>query len=98
MNEITINAAVRTQQGSKAAGRLRRTGLIPGVLKRVSGEVTLIETDAHAYYMTMRNVRETRPVITLSLGDVTITAKLLEVQHDVISGEPTHLDFGEIAK
>ncbi len=98
MNEIKLNAAVRTQQGSKAAGRLRRAGLIPGVLKRVSGEVTLIETDAHAYYMTMRSVSEDRPTVTLSLGDTAVTAKLLEVQHDVISGEPIHVDFGEIAK
>lgn len=97
MNEITLKAAVRTEQGSKAAGRLRRAGKIPGVIKRMSGETTLIEIDAHEYMMTMRSHHGDQLLVGLSLGDSHVSALLREVQHDVITGAPIHVDFGEVS-
>lgn len=97
MNEITLNASVRTEQGSKAAGRLRRAGKIPGVIKRMSGETTLIAIDAHEYMMTMRSHHGDQLLVGLNLGDSHVTALLREVQHDVITGAPTHVDFGEVS-
>ncbi len=96
MNQITLNASVRTEQGSKAAGRLRRAGKIPGVIKRMSGESTLIELDAHAYEMTMRGHRGDQLLMSIDLGGTQLAAILREVQHDVITGKVTHVDLGEV--
>ncbi len=96
MNQITLNASVRTEQGSKAAGRLRRAGKIPGVIKRMSGESTLIELDAHAYEMTMRGHHGDQLLMSIDLGGTQLSTILREVQHDVITGKVSHVDLGEI--
>lgn len=96
MNQITLNAAVRTEQGSKAAGRLRRAGKIPAVIKRMSGEATLIELDAHTYEMTMRGHHGDQILVCIDLGGTKVSALLRELQHDVITGKVIHADFGEV--
>ena len=96
MNQITLNAAVRTEQGSKAAGRFRRAGKIPGVIKRMSGESTLIELDAHAYEMTMRGHHGDQILVCIDLDGTKVSALLRELQHDVITGQVIHADFGEV--
>ena len=96
MNQITLNASVRTEQGSKAAGRLRRAGKIPGVIKRMSGESTLIELDAHAYDMTMRAHHGDQLLVAIDLGGTKLSALLRETQHDVMTGKVSHVDFGEV--
>ena len=96
MNQITLNAVVRNEQGSNAAGRLRRAGKIPGVIKRISGESTLIALDAYEYEMTMRGHHGDQALVTIKLGETEIAALLRETPHDVITGKVSHLDFGEV--
>ena len=96
MNQITLTAQVRTEQGSKAAGRLRRAGKIPGIVKRMNGEPTLIELDAHDYEMAMRGHHGDQLLVTIDLGATKLSALLRELQHDVISGKVIHADFGEV--
>ncbi|MBQ9693417.1 MAG: hypothetical protein IJV69_01505 [Kiritimatiellae bacterium] len=97
MNQITLTAVVRSEQGSGAAGRLRRAGKIPAIVKRATGEQTLITLDAHEYEMSMRKQTATSE-IALDLAGAQISVTIYEVQHDVITGEVTHVDFGEISK
>lgn len=96
MNQITLNASVRTEQGSKAAGRLRRAGQIPGVIKRMSGESTLIALDAHAYEMSMRGHHSDQLLVSIDLGGTVLSALIREIQHDVMTGKVSHVDFGEV--
>ena len=96
MNQITLTAQVRAAQGSKAAGRLRRAGKIPGVIKRISGESTLIALDAHDYEMAMRGHHGDQLLVRIALGEVTLSALLRELQHDVVTGQVIHADFGEV--
>ncbi len=97
MNQITLTAVVRSEQGSGAAGRLRRAGKIPAIVKRATGEQTLIALDAHEYEMTMRKVTADTALV-LDLAGVQISVTIYEVQHDVITGKVTHVDFGEVSK
>ncbi len=87
MNQITLTAQVRAEQGSKAAGRLRRAGKIPGVIKRISGESTLIALDAHDYEMAMRGHHGDQLLVRIALGEITLSALLRELQHDVVTGQ-----------
>lgn len=96
MSDIIFNAELRTEQGSKPAGRLRRAGLIPGAIKRLNNECTLITLNAHAYMMTMRKHKADQLLATIDLGGEQFVAILREVQHNVITGAPIHVDFGEI--
>ena len=97
MNQITLTAVVRSEQGSGAAGRLRRAGKIPAILKRATGEQTLITLDAHEYGMSMRK-KTAESEIVIDLAGVQISVTIYEVQNDVITGEVTHVDFGEVSK
>ena len=97
MNQITLTAVVRSEQGSGAAGRLRRAGKIPASLKRAPGEQTLITLDAHEYEMSMRK-KTAESEIVIDLAGVQISVTIYEVQNDVITGAVTHVDFGEVSK
>ena len=55
MAQIKIKAAVRTEQGTGAVRRLRRTGMIPGsVMKMKKGGTELIKLPAHEFMLAMR--------------------------------------------
>lgn len=95
-DEIILKAAPRTEQGSKAVGRLRRAGLVPGVIKRLKGDATLVQLDAHDYMMIMRKHHADQLLVSVELEGTKISALIREVQHNVISGDPIHIDFGEI--
>lgn len=97
MNQITLTAVVRTEQGSGAAGRLRRAGKIPAIVKRATGDQTLIALDAHEYEMSMRK-QTAETVLMLDIAGVQIPVTIYEVQNDVITGVVTHIDFGEVSK
>ena len=97
MNQITLTAVVRSEQGSGAAGRLSRAGKIPAILKRATGEQTLITLDAHEYEMSMRK-KTAESEIAIDLAGVQISVTIYEVQNDVITGAVTHVDFGEVSK
>ena len=96
MNQITLTAQVRSEQGSKAAGRLRRAGMLPGIIKRMNGDATLIQLDAHDYDMAMRGHHGDQLLVVIDLGQTKVSALLRELQHDVISGKVIHADFGEV--
>jgi len=95
--EIRMKAALRSEQGSTAARRLRRTGVLPAAVKRLSGVSESVGLDAHAFENTMRHHSGDNILVTLELGGTDMLTLLREVQHDVISGLAIHADFGEIS-
>jgi len=95
--EIRMKAALRSEQGSTAVRRLRRTGVLPAAVKRLSGVSESVGLDAHAFENTMRHHSGDNLLVTLELGGTDMLTLLREVQHDVISGLAIHADFGEIS-
>ncbi len=95
--EIRMKATARMEQGSAAARRLRRKGVLPAVVKRLSGVSEVIELNAHAFENTMRHHSGDNLLVTLELGDADVPTLLREVQHDVLDGSAAHADFGEIS-
>ena len=97
--EIKIVAELRSasEQGSRASGRLRRAGLIPGAVNRIEGGTTLVKFDAHAYFLAMRRHASEHVLVSLDLDGKAVPALIREVQHDVLTGAPIHVDFGEIS-
>lgn len=97
-NEQTkLQAELRTERRSGPVGRLRRAGFIPAAVNRIGGDTTLVKLNTHAFLMTMRAPDTQQTLVTLELEGTKIPVIIREIQHDVISELPIHIDFGEIS-
>ena len=95
-DEISVNAELRTESGSTAARRLRRSGMIPAVLASTNGEATLLKLNAHDFGRAL--IKHTmQDVVAISFDGKVVKAVMREVQRDSLTGAITHVDFGEIA-
>ena len=98
MAQIKIKAAVRTEQGTGAVRRLRRTGMIPGsVMKMKKGGTELIKLPAHDFMMAMRGRASKQLLVTLDMDGKGVPALMREMQNDVLAGTPIHVDFSEVS-
>jgi large subunit ribosomal protein L25 len=76
---------------------LRRAGLIPGAVNRIEGGTTLVKFDAHTFVQAMRRHASESVLVTLEMDDKAVSALIREIQRDVLTGAPIHVDFGEIS-
>ncbi len=98
MDQIKIKAEPRTEQGTGAVRRLRRTGMIPGsVMKMKKGGTELIKLPAHDFMMAMRGHASKQLLVTLDMDGREVAALMREVQNDVLAGTPIHVDFSEVS-
>ncbi len=95
--ENKLNAELRVAEGSNAAGRLRRSGMIPAAINRIGGDTTLAKFDAHTFESMLRHHTSEHFIVTLVLDGSEIPALLREVQHDVINNAVIHVDFIEVS-
>ena len=95
--QIRLKAEARAEQGSAAARRLRRAGSIPAAVNRIGGDTTLVKLDAHAFNLMLRHHESEHMLVTLELDGQDVLALLREIQHDVLTGKPNHIDFGEVS-
>lgn len=97
MDQITIKAEERTEQGTGAVRRLRRSGMVPGAVNRMKGGTLLVKLSAHDFMLAMRGRTSKQLLVSLDVNGSTIPALMREVQNDVIGGTPIHVDFGEVS-
>lgn len=98
MDQIKIKAEARTEQGTGAVRRLRRTGMIPGsVMKMKKGGTELIKMPAHDFMMAMRGHASKQLLVTLDMNGTEVPALMREMQNDVLAGTPIHVDFSEVS-
>ena len=98
MDQIKIKAEPRTEQGTGAVRRLRRSGMIPGsVMKMKKGGTELIKLPAHDFMMAMRGRTSKQLLVTLDMNGTEVPALMREMQNDVLAGTPIHVDFSEVS-
>ena len=98
MDQIKIKAEARTEQGTGAVRRLRRSGQIPGsVMKMKKGGTELIKLPEHDFMMAMRGRTGKQVLVSLDMGGKELSALLREMQNDVLKGTPIHVDFSEVS-
>ena len=98
MDQIKIKAEARTEQGTGAVRRLRRTGMIPGsVMTMKKGGTELIKLPEHDFMMAMRGRTGKQVLVTLDMNGTEVPALLRELQNDVLKGTPIHVDFSEVS-
>jgi len=86
----TLTIAPREIEGSRANRRLRREGLVPGVLYGRGGDPLPFAVDAREL---RHALHAAGAVIELSLDGKTTPAVLKDAQHHPVRGETTHVDF-----
>jgi large subunit ribosomal protein L25 len=98
MDQIRIKAEPRTEQGTGAVRRLRRSGMIPGsVMKMKKGGTELIKLPAHDFMMAIRGRASKQLLVTLDMNGREVSALMREMQNDVLKGTPIHVDFSEVS-
>jgi large subunit ribosomal protein L25 len=93
-DRATLSAQPRTEFGSRTSRRLRREGLVPGVVYGRGDE-------ARAFQANEREIRNVLvhggALIDLDLeGDGTVPVVIKEQQRDPVRGELIHLDLHEV--
>jgi large subunit ribosomal protein L25 len=86
----TLTISARTPEGSRATRRLRREGLVPGVLYGGEGDPLTFAVDARE----LRNaLHAAGAVVELTMDGRSTPAVLKDSQHHPVRGETTHVDF-----
>jgi large subunit ribosomal protein L25 len=98
VDEDVVKAEARVVRGSAGAGRLRRAGLIPGVVYGGREPPRAVQVTAHALEQALRRHTSENVVIGLEIGGEGVSKVLVkEVQHHPLSGALLHADFQEVA-
>jgi large subunit ribosomal protein L25 len=98
MEQIKIKAEPRTEQGTGAVRRLRRTGMIPAsVMKMKKGGTELIKLPAHDFMMAIRGKANKQLLVSIDINGTEVPALMREMQNDVLAGTPIHVDFSEVS-
>jgi large subunit ribosomal protein L25 len=92
-NIIDIEAVSRTAEGTGAAGRLRRSGIIPGVIYGKKRENALIQVDGRTFTRIIEHSASDNILVNLQMGGQAQLALVQEVQHDHLKGGILHVDF-----
>src|SRR5215468_12275381 len=98
MAEIVVSAITRTDRGKNAARRLRREGLVPGVVYGGRGENVAVAVDPKALQRVLRSEAGRNSILRLDIANEGTTNAILKSwQVDPIRESFLHADFYRIA-
>ena len=95
---IEISARKREMHGTSAARRLRRKGLVPGVVYGGEHGAVNIELDHKALYLSLKNERFHASILTLELGGAKEQVLLRAVNMHPYKPQVEHVDFQRVLK
>jgi large subunit ribosomal protein L25 len=95
---IEIAARKRESQGTGAARRLRRKGLVPGVVYGGNEDAVSIELDHKALYLNLRNERFHASILTLDMSGSKQQVLLRSVNMHPYRPQVQHVDFQRVLK
>jgi len=98
MAEFVISATNRADRGKNAARRLRRRGLVPGIVYGGKGENLAVAVDPKALQRVLRSEAGRNAILKLSIADHGSTNAILKNwQVDPVKESFLHADFYRIA-
>ena len=95
---IEIIARKRETQGTSAARRLRRKGLVPGIVYGGDQGALNIELDHKALYLNLRNERFHASILTLEVAGAKEQVLLRSVNMHPYKPQVQHVDFQRVMK
>jgi len=97
MPEFVVPAESRSETGKNVNRRLRRRGMIPGVLYGTGREATPVAVSPAQIVAILRSASGENTLFDLDLGGRRRRVILKEFQREPLRGELLHADFYEIA-
>jgi large subunit ribosomal protein L25 len=95
---IEISARKRETQGTGATRRLRRKGLVPGIVYGGGKDALTIELDHKALYLNLRNERFHASILTLDVAGAKEQVLLRAVNMHPYRPQVEHVDFQRVLK
>jgi large subunit ribosomal protein L25 len=96
MPDATLTATPRTSDGSRAAGRLRRQGLVPAVVYGLGSDTISVTVPAHDLQHILSGASGANTVITLAVDGGDQLALARQIQRHPVKGTLLHVDFVRI--
>ena len=98
MDKVSIVVQPRDVTGSRAARRMRKTGLIPGVLYGHGKEATLFTVDPHTLRIALATGGGTHAVLAITVAGHkrAHNAIIKDMELDPVKSTLTHIDLQEI--
>ncbi len=87
----------RELKGSANVRRMRREGLIPGVIYGEGGPAREVSLPQHEFQQMLHRHAGEQMMVEIELAGKTESVLLKEVQHEPMSGNVIHVDFQEVA-
>jgi large subunit ribosomal protein L25 len=93
MPQVTLNASLNTEHGSRNARRLRHAGSIPAVVYGEGTETIAVTVDAKSFRTAVSGEQGLNSLITLDADGATFLVMAREIQRHPVRGTVSHIDF-----
>lgn len=98
MPEVKLNAETGRPIGSRASGRLRHAGKVPGVVYGHGNEPLPVAVDARELRSALTTEAGTNVLLDLDLGGRTTLAITKDLQRHPVRNVVTHVDFQVVSR
>lgn len=99
MEEVSLEVKLREKTGKEVAKKLRKQGLIPGVVYGAEGKTIAIQVPVKNFSQILHSGFGENVLITLNITNGKTQSKkvlIKEIQHDPVRGNIVHIDFHHI--
>ncbi|HNA36135.1 MAG TPA: 50S ribosomal protein L25 [Microthrixaceae bacterium] len=93
MSEVTLTASTGRETGTRPSRRLRREGLIPGVVYGEGKDATVLSVDRKELRRALSTDAGQNALISLTVDGTTYLTVVKELQRHPVRREVTHVDF-----
>jgi large subunit ribosomal protein L25 len=97
-SEVRLTASPRTASGSRAAGRLRREGLIPAVVYGHGADPKSVSVVHRELRAALSTEAGSNALLDLQVEGEAVLALVKEMQRDAVRNEVTHVDFIRVSR
>jgi len=97
MNEVLLEAKEREVGTKHKIADIRQQGGIPGVVYGAGEKSIVITIDAKSFDKLLHSGAGKNTIINLKIGSINKTAIVKEIQRDMLTQEPIHVDFHAIS-
>ncbi len=97
-SEVRLTASPRTASGTRAAGRLRREGLVPAVVYGHGADPRSVSVVRRELRAALSTEAGSNALLDLQVDGEAVLALVKEMQRDAVRNEVTHVDFIRVSR
>ena len=97
-SEVRLTASPRTASGSRAAGRLRREGLIPAVVYGHGADPKSVSVVRRELRAALSGEAGSNALLDLQVEGEAVLALVKDMQRDAVRNEVVHVDFIRVSR